>query len=94
MTADQRNAINSLLATGSVMEAIVANVSQPYFAERAARWKQSVAEWERVRDQVQCHSRDCENVADSGGIFCTECWHAMGPYDRPISESTGLRGEP
>jgi hypothetical protein len=85
MTADQRDAINDLLATGSVMEAIVANVPQPYFAERAERWKRAVASWERVRDQIQCRGRDCENQADSGGVLCSECWVDTGPWDREVT---------
>ena len=86
MTADQKNALDDLLACGSVLEAIAGKSESAPIRRRAAKWREALAVWERVRGQVQCHARDCENVADSGGIFCTECWIAAGPYDRPITE--------
>jgi hypothetical protein len=87
MTEDQRNAINELLACGSVLEALAGKSESAPIRRRAAKWREALAVWEHVRGQVQCHSIDCENQADSGGRFCTECWRAMGPYDRPIGDT-------
>lgn len=33
-----------------------------------------------------CGTIGCENTADGSGVFCTECWKTIGPYDRPITE--------
>ncbi len=86
MTADQKNAIDDLLACGSVLEAIAGKSESPAIRRRAAKWREAIAVWEHVRGQIQCHARDCENEADSGGIFCAECWIERGPYDRPITQ--------
>ena len=85
MTTDQRNAIDDLLACGSVLEAIAGQSESTAIRRRAAKWREAMAVWERVRSQVQCHSRDCEAEADSGGKFCTECWVDTGPWDGEVT---------
>ena len=84
MTADQRDRIGTLLAIGTVIADAVEASGTEWAMERARRWRQARAEWDEVQGQVQCHSRDCDNQADSGGVLCTECWADMGPYDREL----------
>ena len=84
MTADQKEAIASLLAIGTVLSDIANASGTSWAVEKHHRWQIAADKWREVQAQIQCHSRDCDHVADGSGMFCTECWVAMGPYDEPI----------
>ena len=48
-------------------------------AERRARF-------EEAPSRRMCGVIGCENPADASGVFCSECWKTIGPYDRPVTE--------
>jgi len=87
MTADQKAAINSLLAIGTVLADIAHKSGTAWAVEKAHRWREASDRWHEVQGQIQCHSRDCDNQADGSTLLCTECWVGIGPYDRPIGET-------
>jgi len=87
MTADQKDAIGSLLAIGTVLSDIAEKTGTSWAVARSHRWKEAAAKWHEVQDQVQCHSKDCDNQTDGSTLLCTECWVGIGPYDRPIGET-------
>jgi hypothetical protein len=74
MTADQKDAIGSLLAIGTVLSDIAILTGTSWASEKSRRWKEASDRWHEVQDQVQCRRRDCDGVADGSGIMCTECW--------------------
>lgn len=87
MTADQKEAIASVLAIGTVLSDIARQTGTSWAAEKAHRWQLAVDRWQDVASQIQCRGNDCDREADSGGKMCAECWIDSGPWYELIGAS-------